>query len=405
MRRGGERYRRNVTTISRIWSRLRPSAAELDAAVAVMLVVSVVLSAPGEKGIEPLAVVAGVVAAGTVALRRRIPVIAVLLNGAAAVVADHTGGADLAVLPVAFVLNYYAVGHRSARRGWSWVDALVLALPLPAIATSPSTASPGNPAIIDVLSVWTFFMVIPFVAGRAVEARATLNRELRTSAERLEDEQRQRERQAATEERTRIARELHDVVAHSVSVMVIQTGAARLVAARDRAAAIEAVQAVERCGRDALLDLRRMIGVLRRDELDLTGDVSPGLAQLDRLADRARAAGMPVQVRVDGEPRLLPSSLDLVAYRIVQEALTNAIKHAGPARARVVVAFSADALELEIVDTGDGRGPGAVESGGQGLIGMRERLALYGGRLEAGHRSNGGFRVHARIPLLEGAPA
>lgn len=405
VQRGNRRYLRIVTTIRRVRSRLRPTAAAVDVLVAVLLAASVVVSAPGEKGIEPLAVVAGLVAAVTVALRRRNAVVAVIVTGASAVVADHTGGADLAVMPIAFVLNYYALGRRSASRGWTWVDVLVLGFPLPAIATNPSTASPGNPLIVDVLSVWVFFMVIPLVAGRVVGARATLNSALQANNERLEGEKRQRERQAATEERTRIARELHDVVAHSVSVMVIQTGAARRVAARDRAAAVEAMEAVERCGRDALLDLRRMIGVLRRDELDLTSDVSPGLAQLDRLADRARAAGMPVQVRVDGDPRPLPSALDLVTYRIVQEALTNAIKHAGPARARVVVAFGTDALELEVVDTGDGHGQDAVESGGQGLIGMQERLALYGGRLEAGHSPGGGFRVHALIPLIEEVPA
>ncbi len=158
--------------MTRIRSRLRPTAAAVDVVVAVLLAASIVLSSLGVKGIEPLAVVAGLVAAATVAFRRRNTVVAVIVSGASAVVADHTGGADLAVLPLAFALNYYSVGRRSALRGWTWVDALVLALPLPAIATSPSAASPGNPLIVDVVSVWIFFMAIPFAAGRVLGARA-----------------------------------------------------------------------------------------------------------------------------------------------------------------------------------------------------------------------------------------
>jgi signal transduction histidine kinase len=149
--------------------------------------------------------------------------------------------------------------------------------------------------------------------------------------------------------------------------------------------------------------MRRMVGVLHRSDIDLLTGTSPGLSQLGTLADRARASGLPVQVTVEGEARSLPPALDLVSFRIVQEALTNAIKHAGPARALVRITFTADCLQLEIVDTGRGplrrRDPG--DTVGHGLVGMRERLSLYGGELRTGHRSGGGYQVLANIPLAE----
>ena len=203
-----------------------------------------------------------------------------------------------------------------------------------------------------------------------------------------------------TEERTRIARELHDIVAHCVSVMVIQTGAARSVARNDRAAAREALGAVESSGREALAEMRRMVGVLRKGDVELADTAPPGLSQLAALATRARAAGLPVEVHVEGRPRDLPAGLDLAAYRVIQEGLTNAIKHAGGARARVVVLYAPTVLELEVSDDGVGPAPPAQESGsGHGLIGMRERLRLYGGELHSGRRRGGGFAVSARIPL------
>ena len=149
--------------------------------------------------------------------------------------------------------------------------------------------------------------------------------------------------------------------------------------------------------------MRRMIGVLRHGDEELAGATAPALSQLEALAARARAAGLPVELRIDGEARDLSPGLDLVAFRVVQEALTNAIKHAGPARALVTVTFTTGALELEISDTG--RGPvlpdGDTDATGQGLVGMRERLVLYGGELQAGRARGGGFKVRARIPLPE----
>jgi signal transduction histidine kinase len=154
------------------------------------------------------------------------------------------------------------------------------------------------------------------------------------------------------------------------------------------------------------MEMRRMIGVLRHGDEELAGTTAPALSQLGALVARARAAGLPVELRIDGEPRDLSPGLDLVAFRVVQEALTNAIKHAGPARAVVTVTFTTGALELEISDTGRGRAlpHGDTNATGQGLVGMRERLSLYGGELQTGRAQEGGFMVRARIPLPETVP-
>jgi signal transduction histidine kinase len=277
-----------------------------------------------------------------------------------------------------------------------------LLLPLPGIATDPSTSSPGDVRVVDVLSVWGFFLVIPFAAGRVVSNRAALIAALRLSMREREQHQDLRDRQAAAAERGRIARELHDVIAHNVSVMVIQTAAARAVAASDRQAAGDALRSVSTCGGDALADLRRMVGVLQDGDRELAGDRPLGLSQLDRLADHARASGVSVEITVAGEVRALPAGLDLALFRIVQEALTNAIKHAGRSHVLVCLSFGGGWLDLEIVDSGLGSTPAwsAPESGGYGLKGMRERLAPYGGQLRAEPRPNGGFEVSTRVPLV-----
>jgi signal transduction histidine kinase len=373
-----------------------------DAAAAICLSAILVATEVAQGKASPAGTVAGVVVCSTVAFRRRAPASMAVLAGAGVSFAGNSSPAQLAC-SIAFVLDYYLVGRKSAERGWTWIDAALLALPVLGIVLSPSTPAPGDPFVVDVVSVWAFFFVIPFAAGRVVGGRIALTAALQVNTKRLAEEQRERVRRVAAAERIRIARELHDVIAHSVSVMVIQTVAARAVAGRDKGAAADALRSVERCGREALTDLRQMIGVLHRDDIDVLGAAPPGLAQLERLAARARTAGLPVDVRVEGESRPLSPALDLVSYRVVQEALTNAIKHAGPARAQVRVFFDTDCLELEIVDTGHGSAPGnaAPAPPGHGLMGMRERLALYGGQLDAGSGQSGGFTVHATIPLLD----
>jgi signal transduction histidine kinase len=300
-------------------------------------------------------------------------------------------------IEIAAVLDYYMLGRLSIERGRPGVDTVLLVAAVAAIVIVPGSG------VNLVATTWTLFVGVPFAVGRAVGSRVALTRELRSNAERLEREQQERARHAAADERNRIARELHDVVAHGVSVMVIQTQAARRVASTDRETARDALSSVQSCGRDALIEMRRMIGVLRHGDEELAGATSPALSQLDTLVARARAAGLPVELRIDGQARDLSPGVDLVAFRVVQEALTNVIKHAGPARALVRVTFTAGALELEISDTG--RGPALADGGpdatGQGLVGMRERLVLYGGELQTGRARGGGFKVRARLPLPE----
>ena len=202
---------------------------------------------------------------------------------------------------------------------------------------------------------------------------------------------------AVLEERTRIARELHDIVAHSMSVMVVQAGAAEQVVDDDPARAREALRQIRRTGTGALGEMRRLVGVLRDpDESGLLAP-QPGLAGLEALVEDARAVGLPITLDVSGEPRELPAGLDLAAYRIVQEALTNVRRHAPSATAvSVDVHFGDDDLRIEVVD--DGPGAGSTD-GGHGLIGMRERVQLYGGRLRAAALPERGFRVSADLPL------
>jgi signal transduction histidine kinase len=195
-------------------------------------------------------------------------------------------------------------------------------------------------------------------------------------------------------ERGRIARELHDVVAHNVSMMVVQAGAAERVLAGEQPHVRDALEAIAHTGRQTVDEMRTLLGVLRA-AAPLAPQ--PGLADLEQLVDGVREAGLPVTLRIEGDPRPLPQAADLSAYRIVQEALTNALKHAGPARADVVVRFEAGAVTLEVRDTGTGAGQGGGT--GHGLVGMRERVAMFGGELEALPAPGGGFAVRARLPV------
>jgi signal transduction histidine kinase len=249
-----------------------------------------------------------------------------------------------------------------------------------------------------------FFIIAGVVAfswivGLSLSERTRRTAELEERAARLERERDAEARAAVAEERSRIAREMHDVVAHSLSVMVVQAEAAEEMLGVDPERARTPLVAVQDTGRAALGELRRMLGVLR--EKDASGVAlapQPGLAGLDELVDHVRAAGLPVSVRVEGEPRPLPPGIDLSAYRIVQEGLTNALKHAGPASAEVVVRYGDGEIELTVSD--DGRGHDPVSNGdGHGLVGMRERVALYGGELSAGPGRGGGYTLSARLPL------
>ena len=204
-------------------------------------------------------------------------------------------------------------------------------------------------------------------------------------------------REAVVEERARIARELHDAIAHNVSMVVMQAGAERRVLEKGGGSPHEVLETIEQVGRGALTEMRRLIGMLRSDGGDPLAP-EPGLADVSLLVAQVREAGLPVELRVEGTRRELPLGIELSAYRIIQEALTNALKHAGEARASVLVRYGEDSLELEITDDGTGAAA-AVASGGHGLVGMKERVALYGGKLDAGHRPGRGFAVRVLLPV------
>ena len=209
-----------------------------------------------------------------------------------------------------------------------------------------------------------------------------------------------RAREAVTEERARLARELHDSVGHALNVVVLHAGAAQRVIDKKPQLAREALGSIETAGRQALGDIERMLGILHAPDEEVSRDVAPGMSQLETLCRQVREAGLPVELAVEGEARPLPASLDLTAYRIVQEALTNTLKHAGKTRATVRVRYEEQALAIEVLDEGRGVTP-ATAGGGRGLVGMRERVATFRGELEAGPRPEGGFGVRARLPLAE----
>ena len=351
-------------------------------------------------GLDALAVMSLVVFTTSVGWRRRDPVLATLV-AITGLMAFHLasgyngdGSAEVAVI----ALNFYTLGRRSQGRQSMFVFAPVLVYWL--VAGVVLAYSQAGGSVGEVLGTGILFGGLPFAIGRTLTTRSTLTRELEVNAERLGEEQEARAHRAAGEERTRMARELHDVIAHCLSVMVIQCSGARSVALGDREAALTALGVVESSGRDALVELRRIVGVLRRGSDELAGASAPGLSQLDALIDRAHASGLPVVLHFEGR-RPLPPGLDLVAYRVVQEALTNVIKHAGPVPTVVNVKFTARDLELEVSDSG--RGPALEredrDGPGHGLLGMGERVVLYGGELSVGPRAGGGFEVRARIPL------
>jgi signal transduction histidine kinase len=249
-------------------------------------------------------------------------------------------------------------------------------------------------AFIATCIVFGLIWTVAFALGRKFEEAD----EAKKRAALAEREREERARTAVTEERARIARELHDVVGHSVSVMTVQASAVRRLLRPEQKREREALLIVERTGREALAEMRRMVGVLRRPEEGPALAPQPSLEHVERLVEQARAAGLSVELRFEGDPQPLPAGVDLTAYRLVQEGLTNALKHARAERAQVVVCYGDGDLEVTVSD--DGQGAGSGDDGGHGLIGMRERVAVCGGELEAGPRAEGGYRLRARLPVV-----
>jgi signal transduction histidine kinase len=238
-----------------------------------------------------------------------------------------------------------------------------------------------------------------WVTGQAIRQRIVEAETAQRRAVQAEHEREDIERRAVLRERARIAREMHDVVGHSVSVMTVQASAVRRLLTEAQTRERAALLAVEETGREALTEMRRVVTVLRDPTDDPVLTPPPSLSQLPRLMDQARSSGLPVDLTIEGSPGRLPAGVDLAAYRVIQESLTNAIRHAGADRAQVHVRYGVDSLEVEVID--DGRGCTAQDSGngGHGLAGMRERVSAYHGRLDAGPGPAGGYRVHALLPV------
>jgi len=325
-----------------------------------------------------------VIAGSSLAWRRRAPVTVATVVCAAMSIAALSG-----YWPEFVLILWIAVYSAAA---YSERDRLIRVL-LPVAVLTSTAISIGERwdrglNWIEILADLIVTFGAPFVLGRM-----TFNRRRRIVREREIAT-----RQAVAAERATIARELHDVVAHHMSVMVVQAGAARAVSASDPAATAEALRQIEASGRTGLTEMRRLLEVLKA-EGDGNGKApQPGLDRLAELLEAMRASGLPVETVVEGEPRPLPPGVDLSAYRIVQEALTNVLRHAAGANARVVVRYQQDAIELEVADDGPGPAEDLEAAGGHGLIGMRERVQLFGGEVEAGPRPGGGFLVRARLP-------
>ncbi len=326
--------------------------------------------------------------------RRRWPMtaplvaIAVVFGGAFADVGffDNAFPAYLTALGIAVWFGMRP-NRREAIAGWAALQTVSVVL---------TYRDPQTEAASDYFwSLITF--TIAWIIGFALGERLRETDVTRRLAEQAELEREEQARLAVAEERARIARELHDVVGHSVSVMTVQAAAVRRLLEPDQDKEREALEVVEQTGREALAEMRRMVGVLRRPEEAPALAPQPSLEHLERLVAQTREAGLPVDVRIEGTPTQLPAGVDTTAYRIVQEALTNAVKHANAHRAEVLVRYGNDAVELVVSD--DGRGNGGGGGSGHGLVGMRERVSVYGGELEAGPQAGGGFRLRATLPV------
>jgi signal transduction histidine kinase len=345
----------------------------------------------------PLALSLPIEAALTLVLlaRRRFPFAApagMLVAGGALSFIDgrlipYTAASFLAALAACFLLGILAE-RRQALLGLGIANAAVLII----VGNDPERAS-GDFIFTPLLFTAVWLCALGF--GRKLEQA----REAEERAARLEREREEQARAAVAEERARIARELHDVVGHSVSVMTVQASGVRRLLRPEQEREREALLVVEQTGREALAEMRRLVGVLRRPEEAPALAPQPSLEHLDRLVEQAREAGLPVELRVEGEPIDLPTGLDLTAYRLVQEGLTNAIKHANATRAEVLVRYGDGEVELQVSDDGSGSSDGDVGGGGHGLVGMRERVDVYGGELESGPRPDGGYALRARLPL------
>jgi signal transduction histidine kinase len=329
--------------------------------------------------------------------RRRAPLVVLAVVMASVGVADTAYNiADNMSSPFAgLLIATYASGAYTSRRDGRVAAAII------AVALVLMAVSIGEDVVGDMFFIGGILYAV-WGAATIVRSRQEIAAALAARTVELEHEREENAKLAVAEERARIARELHDVVAHNLSIMVVQAGAERRAIGDDRPQTSEVLETIEDTGRAAMAEMRRLLGMLRRSDDELALAPQPSLRYLDDLVAQVREAGMPVELRIEGTPRPIAPGIDLSAYRIVQEALTNALKHAGPARARVTVRYGENELDIEIAD--DGAGGADAAPGGHGLVGMRERVALFGGDLAAGRRLGGGYAVRAKLPLAGGAP-
>jgi signal transduction histidine kinase len=391
-----------MDTIQRVLHRLRAAdqarfdvalAALLTVAITIELAVSTYLDHPGLT--FPLIVLF----TAPVAFRRRAPIVS-LAASVAVLIAGAALGATVDESFIAFlalVLLIWTVASQVGDvRVVVAVDAACIAAVVAIIALEQGLT------LTDVVWSSVMIVVLPTVGARLLHSTARLSGLLAERARGLEAERDERARLATAQERERIAAELHDVVAHGVSAMVIQAAAARrlVTTGGDPQAGREAIAEVEASGRAALDELRRLLGVLRRGDEALALAPQPSLARVDRLVARMCDEGLPVELQVDGESAGLPAGLDVTAYRIVEEALAEVLRLDGAVPTRVSVRYRPRELELEVVDDGGPRR--AVPEPEEGL-GLRERVALFGGSLHAGRRRGGGWSMQARLPIERGA--
>ena len=374
--------------VSRLRSRLDPLT--VDRVLALLLTVVAQLevwlgNGNGDDHNRTVAALVSLLATGAVAVRRRWPFqVGVGVAWAFVVQLAFWGDPQIISASIAYFCALYALTVWTPPRRFALGLALLLvSFPLTVLGRRGVTA--GSALLFGLVTFVVMLLVRRVVGDR--ERRVQLAERERDLAA----------REAVVEERARIARELHDAIAHNVSMMVVQAGAERRVLDGGQGAPREVLETIEQIGRAALTEMRRLVGMLRSDSGDPLAP-QPGLTDLATLARQVGEAGLPVELVVEGERRELPVGIELSAYRIVQEALTNALKHAGEARATVRIRYGDDSLELEITDDGPGAAA-PVSSGGHGLVGMRERVALYGGRLDAGRQPTGGFRVRVLLPI------
>ncbi|MEH6379414.1 sensor histidine kinase [Streptomyces sp. KLMMK] len=397
----------------RLYDFLRRHPTGVDSFWAVLLFGISMLAAAEEHGVsgtqQAVNVVTVVTLSLVIALRRRAPVPMLFLaiaSGLAQIAADVQGTvADIAMLAIVYTV---ASGHVR----WASRVALAggLAAPVLFLIRWP-LVDRGIGSSLIALAFLTAPFVLAWVLGDSMRTRRAYWAQLEERAARLEKDREQQARMAVTAERARIARELHDVVAHNVSVMVVQADGAAYVLDASPDQAKQALETISGTGRQALAEMRRLLGVLRTEEGTTEGGdyvPQPDVEQIGDLVEQVRDAGLPVEYEVEGAPRPLPSGVELTAYRIVQEALTNTRKHGGPeAGASVRLTYFDDGLGLLVED--DGRGAqhelyeaGGADGMGHGLIGMRERVGMVGGTLDAGPRPGGGFRISVLLPVKPG---